>query len=69
MQPPRSEAALRGLDAYEQLVNTFEKDATDYWRLWGPLGEPMVRAIEAWANVQRTYLQSLRQAYGAGSQP
>ena len=47
MQGPRGDEALRGLEAYEQMVNTFEKNAKDYWAVWGALGEPMVRGIEA----------------------
>jgi len=69
MQEPRGDEALRGLDGYEQLVNTFAEQAKAYWGLWGPLGEPMVRGIEAWAEMQRAYLLSLRQTYGTGSRP
>src|SRR5215217_5173924 len=47
MQGPRSEEALRGLDGYEQLVNTFTEQAKAYWRLWGALGEPMVLGGDA----------------------
>jgi hypothetical protein len=43
MQGPRSDEALRGLDGYEQMVDNFAEQAKAYWRLWGPLGEPMVR--------------------------
>ena len=67
MQEPRGDEALRGLDGYEQLVNTFAEQAKAYWGLWGPLGEPMVRGIEAWAEMQRAYLLWLRQTYGTGS--
>ncbi len=69
MQEPRGDEALRGLDGYEQLVNTFAEQAKAYWGLWGPLGEPMVRGIEAWAEMQRAYLLWLRQTYGTGSRP
>jgi hypothetical protein len=30
MQGPLGDEALQGLDAYEQMVNTFEKNAKDY---------------------------------------
>jgi hypothetical protein len=40
-----------------------------YWKLWGPLGEPAIPGIDAWAEMQRAYLQDFRQSYGAGSQP
>ena len=65
MQGPLGDESLQGLDAYEQMVNTFEKNAKDYWGLWGALSEPMVRGIEAWAEMQRAYVQWLRQVYGA----
>lgn len=68
MQGPRGDEALQGIDAYEQMVNTFAGSAKDFWGAWGPLGEPMVRGIEAWAEMQRAYLQWLRQTYGAGNQ-
>jgi hypothetical protein len=64
MQGPRDDEALQGLDNYEQRVNNFSEEAKAYWRLWGPLGEPMVRVIDAWAEQQYSYLQWLRQNYG-----
>jgi hypothetical protein len=66
---PRADEALRGLDGYEQMVNTFAQNAKAYWRLWGPLGEPMVRVVEAWAEQQRSYLRWLRQNYGERDRP
>ena len=51
----------------ESMVRTFEQNAKFYWRMWGPLGEPMVRATEQWANLQRSYLRSLREAPGRGA--
>lgn len=56
MQRPQRDEALLGLDGYEQMVNTFAQNAKAYWRLWGPLGEPMVRIVEAGAEQQRSYL-------------
>ena len=38
MQGPRGDEPLRGLDGYEQMVNTFAQNAKAYWRMWGPLG-------------------------------
>ena len=64
MQGPQSDEALRALDTYEQRVNTFAENARAYWESWGTLGEPMVRGVEAWADIQRAYLQWLRQTYG-----
>ena len=65
---PQSNEALQGIDAYEQMVNTFAEQARAYWKLWGPLGDPMVRNVEVWAEVQRSYVLWLRQVYGMGSQ-
>jgi len=63
----RGDEPLQGLDGYEQMVNTFAEQAKMFWRMWGPAGEPMVRGIEAWAEMQRAYLQWLRQTSGVGS--
>jgi hypothetical protein len=46
------------------MVDTFAEQAKAYWRLWGPLGDPMVRGIDAWAEMQRAYVQWLRQTMG-----
>ena len=48
------------------MVETFAQNAKTYWRLWGPLGEPMVRGVDAWAEMQRGYILWLRQTYGEG---
>jgi hypothetical protein len=56
---------LRELSLAEDLVNTFALRAKRYWREWGPLGEPMILTIDAWAETQLFYLQSLRQAVQA----
>jgi len=57
------------LDGYEQIVNTLSEQAKAYWRLWGPLGEPVVWSMEAWAEMQRAYLQWLRQTYEMADRP
>ena len=62
----RGDEVLQGLDAYEQMVNTFAQQAKSYWRLWGPPGEAMGQGVEAWAQMQRTYIQWLRQVYVGG---
>jgi hypothetical protein len=61
MQEPRGDEALAGLDTYEQMLSTFAEQAKAYWRIWGPLGEPMIQGIDAWVGMQRAYLQWLRQ--------
>lgn len=69
-QGSRGDEVLRGLDGYERMVNIFAENAKAYWGAWGPLGEPMVRGVETWAEMQRAYLQWLRQTPGArGSAP
>jgi hypothetical protein len=67
MQGARREAAVQGLDDYEQVLDTFTDQAKAYWGLWGPLGEHMVRGVDGWAAQQRSYLQWLRENYGAGN--
>ncbi len=57
----RGDEALQGLEVYEQMVDTFADQAKAYWRMWGPQGEPMVRGIDAWAEMQRASIQLLRQ--------
>jgi hypothetical protein len=47
MQGPRGDETLQGLDGYEQVVDTFAEQAKAYWGLWGPLGKPMVRGVDA----------------------
>jgi hypothetical protein len=64
MQGPRGDEVLQGLDGYEQTVNTFADQAKAYWRMWGPIGEPMILGIEAWAEMQRATLQLMRQSMG-----
>ena len=64
MQGPRNDEGLRGLDGYEQMLEIFVQNAKIHWRMWGPLGEPMVRLVEAWAEQQRSYLRWLRENYG-----
>ena len=72
-QEPRSNAATpQGLEYTEYMVNTLAESAKQYWRWWGPLGEPMVRAADEWADAQRRYLESLRgsqEAGGRGGEP
>ncbi len=57
------------LDGYERMVNMFAEQSKMFWRMWGPAGEPMVHGVEAWAEMQRAYIQWIRQATGAGNQP
>jgi len=47
------------------MVNAFAENAKLCCRWWGPLGEPMIRGVDAWAEMQRGYLQWLSQTSGA----
>ena len=67
MQGPWGDEARRGLDAYEQMVDTFAEQAKAYWRSWGILGEHMVRNVDSWAKHQRSYIDYLRQNREGGS--
>jgi hypothetical protein len=64
---PGGNDPLQGLEVYEQRVDTFAEQAKLYWRMWGPQGEPVIRGIDAWAEMQRAYVQWLRQ--NMGNQP
>ena len=66
---PQGDEVRQGIDGYEQMMNTFETNAKEFWGMWGQPGEPMVQGIEASVQMQRAYLQLLRQASGTGSQP
>ena len=74
-KPQNADAVLRAVDETEYVVlneseyviNFLAEGAKTYWRLWGPLGEPMVYAVEAWAGIQRGYFQWIRQVSGVGS--
>jgi hypothetical protein len=61
MQQPRAdkEVLQRGTEGYEQMVNTLAQSAKAYWRMWGPVGVPMVQSIDAWAQMQRACLRGL----------
>ena len=52
MQEPRGdEMMLQGLAFAEGMVTGAAESAKFYWRMWGPLGEPMVYGIDAWADM------------------
>ncbi len=52
----------------EFMVDFLAEGAKAYWRLWGPLGAPMVYAVKEWAKMQRAYCRSLHQVIGPGGQ-
>jgi hypothetical protein len=60
---PQADDELRqGIDDYEQLINTFAQQAKTFWKSMGAAGEPMALGIESFAQMQRAYIQWLRQA-------
>ncbi len=61
---PGGNDPLQGLEVYEQMVDTFAEQTKAYWRMWGPVGDPLVRGIDARAEMQRAYVQWLRQSMG-----
>ena len=67
-QGPQANEVLKGLDGYEQMMNTFAEQAKTFWKSLGPAGEPMALGIESWAQMQSAYLQSLRQAASASGE-
>jgi hypothetical protein len=58
----QADQVQQGIDAYEQMMNTFAQQAKTFWKSIGPAGEPMAVGIESWVQMQRAYLQWLRQA-------
>ncbi len=66
MQQPRGKDGFVGLGFAEGMVNFYAESAKTYWRMWGPLGEPMVRGLDAWAEAQHGYLQWLRKTSAVG---
>jgi hypothetical protein len=66
MQGPRDDEAIQQIDVYEQMVDTFAGQSKAYWRMWGPLGEPMLNGVEYWEGMQRAFILWLRETYGTG---
>ena len=64
-----AKALLRAqLDLATSAVDNAAKVAEAYWGMWGPWCAPMmVGTVEAAAEVQRRYLQTLRGTLGEGS--
>jgi hypothetical protein len=50
-----------GLRETEYELAFFTESARIYWRMWGPLGEPMLRNLDSWAQMQRDYFQRARE--------
>ena len=58
---PQGDELPQGIDVYEQMMNTFAEQAKTFWKSMGPAGEPMALGIESFAQMQRAYIQWLRQ--------
>ena len=52
----------------EFVVDFFAEGAKAYWRLWGPLGDPMVHAVEEWEKIQRACFRSVYHVMGFDTQ-
>jgi len=59
---PQANPGQQGINVYEQMMNTFAEQAKTFWKSMGPAGEPMALGIESFAQMQRAYIQWLRQA-------
>jgi hypothetical protein len=64
-QGPGSGELPQGIDGYELMVDNFADQAKIFWRSMGPQGEPMVRGVEAWAEMQRALISWMRLTQGA----
>jgi hypothetical protein len=60
-RPQADQEVQQGIDTYEQMMNTFAQQAKSFWKSIGPAGEPMALGTESWVQMQRAYLQWLRQ--------
>ena len=62
-RPPQAadEEVPQGIGVYEQMMNTFAEQAQTFWKSMGPAGEPMALGIESFTQMQRAYIQWLRQ--------
>jgi hypothetical protein len=65
---PQADEVQQRIDAYEQMMNTFAEQAKTFWKSIGPAGKPMALGIESWVQMQRAYLQWLRQARRASGE-
>ena len=64
----QADQVQQAIDTYEQMMNTFAQQAKTFWKSIGPAGEPMALGIESWVQMQRAYLQWLRQVRRSSGQ-
>lgn len=65
---PQSDQVEHAIDAYEQMMNTFAQQTKTFWESMGEAGKPMALGIESWVQMQRAYLQWMRQAKRSSGQ-
>ena len=59
---------LRGpLAFYGMMLDIYAEGARAFWSFWGPLGEPVIGAVEVVVGMQRRYLAWLEEAFTGGS--
>jgi hypothetical protein len=51
----------QGLHEAEYELAFFTESARTYWRMWGPLGAPMVESLDSWGEMQRDYFRWARE--------
>jgi len=58
---PQADELLQGIEGYERMMNSFAQQAKTFWKSIGPAGEPMALGIDSFTQMQRAYIQWLRQ--------
>jgi hypothetical protein len=61
MHRPRDSEDLRVVHPYEQMLNAFAFSAKTCLAMWGPLGQRMIKSVDRWTEMQRSYLRQLQQ--------
>ena len=46
------------------MVNVYAEMATAFWSLWGPLGEPVIAAVDLIADMQRRWIAATAEMIG-----
>ena len=51
------------------MLTFYAEEAKAYWRVWGPVGQPVIWTVETWEVAQRWYLEALEHVLIRGSGP
>jgi hypothetical protein len=51
------------------MLTFYTQQVKTYWRVWGPIGQPVIWNVETWAEAQRWYLEALEATLITGSAP